>query len=152
MVRCKGNISHIPEKMVNNMFILQFVRFSNANKIFVLLSITFRVHDVNAHVHHSASLQWDLQMMTSGGKHVLLSGANLHYKRKERRKCSYNGLLIARPYHDNSKNGTDGTEFCKENGKNRFLFQRKRETQYIIEHFEATKQPKVHQPFRSRSN
>ena len=44
MVRYKVNISHIPEKRVNNMFILQFVRFSNANKIFALSSITFHVH------------------------------------------------------------------------------------------------------------
>ena len=55
--------------------------------------------------------------MTSDGKHVLLSGANLHYERKERRKCSVNGLLMAQPYQDNSKNGTDDTEFRKENGK-----------------------------------
>ena len=54
------------------------VRISKENKIFVLPSITFHVHD-QLEKRHSAypHSQWDLHVMTSDGKHVLLSVANL---------------------------------------------------------------------------
>ena len=41
--------------------------------------VKFRRFTQAKQVSHSASLQWDLQVMISDGKHVLRSNVNLHY-------------------------------------------------------------------------
>ena len=66
--RNKGSISRIPEGQVN-MLIFQLMRFFNANKIFVLSSIAFHVHD-ELQIRYSTCRQWGLHVMASGGKHV----------------------------------------------------------------------------------
>ena len=90
------------------MHIFQLVKISNANKTFVLLSVTSMCLIRLLEINNSAWPKWDVHVVTSDGKHALLSLANLHYtprfvvdRKTEGRKCTRNrsdGLPTAQTF------------------------------------------------------